>query len=100
MQQKLWLEDLSVGQEFLSGTHKLTADEIKEFAGRYDPQPFHTDEAAARNTMFGGLAADGPHRLTLDLAPAAEVGQRLGRRARFAGRRNEPLRVRLRPPRD
>ena len=61
MQQKLWLEDLSVGQEFLSGTHKLTADEIKEFAGRYDPQPFHTDEAAARNTMFGGLAASGWH---------------------------------------
>ena len=61
MQQKLWLEDLSVGQEFLSGTHKLTADEIKEFAGRYDPQPFHTDEAAARNTLFGGLAASGWH---------------------------------------
>jgi len=61
MQQKLWLEDLSVGQEFLSGTHELTADEIKEFAGRYDPQPFHTDEAAARNTMFGGLAASGWH---------------------------------------
>ena len=61
MQQKLWLEDLSVGQEFSSGTHKLTADEIKEFAGRYDPQPFHTDEAAARNTMFGGLAASGWH---------------------------------------
>ncbi len=55
------MEDLSVGQEFLSGTHKLTADEIKEFAGRYDPQPFHTDEAAARNTMFGGLAASGWH---------------------------------------
>jgi acyl dehydratase len=61
MQQKLWLEDLSVGQEFFSGSHKLTADEIKEFAGRYDPQPFHTDEAAARNTMFGGLAASGWH---------------------------------------
>jgi acyl dehydratase len=64
MQQKLWLEDLSVGQEFLSGTHKLTADEIKEFAGRYDPQPFHTDEAAARNTMSAVLrrAAGTPRR--------------------------------------
>jgi acyl dehydratase len=61
MQQKLWLEDLSVGQQFLSGTHTLTADEIKEFAGRYDPQPFHMDEAAARGTMFGGLAASGWH---------------------------------------
>jgi acyl dehydratase len=40
MQQKLWLEDLFVGQEFLSDAHTLTADEIKDFAGRYDPQPF------------------------------------------------------------
>src|SRR5947209_16803899 len=61
MQQKLWLEDLSVGQQFVSDTHTLTADEIKEFAGRYDPQPFHLDEEAARKTMFGGLAASGWH---------------------------------------
>jgi acyl dehydratase len=61
MHQKLWLEDLSVGQQFLSGTHTLTADEVKEFAGRYDPQPFHLKEDAARQTMFGGLAASGWH---------------------------------------
>jgi acyl dehydratase len=67
MQQKLWLEDLSVGQQFLSGTHTLTADEIKEFAGRYDPQPFHMDEAAARGTMFGGLAASGWHTAAITM---------------------------------
>jgi acyl dehydratase len=67
MQQKLWLEDLSVGQQFLSGTHTLTADEIKEFAGRYDPQPFHMDEAAARATMFGGLAASGWHTAAITM---------------------------------
>jgi acyl dehydratase len=61
MHQKLWLEDLSVGQQFLSGTHTLTADEVKEFAGRYDPQSFHLKEDAARQTMFGGLAASGWH---------------------------------------
>ena len=61
MQEKLWLEDLAVGQEFLSGTHTLTVDEITEFAGRYDPQPFHLKEEAARQTMFGGLAASGWH---------------------------------------
>jgi acyl dehydratase len=67
MQQKLWLEDLSVGQQFLSGTHTLTADEIKEFAGHYDPQPFHMDEAAARATMFGGLAASGWHTAAITM---------------------------------
>ncbi|MBV9066562.1 MAG: MaoC family dehydratase [Methylobacteriaceae bacterium] len=67
MQQKLWLEDLLVGQEFVSATHRLTADEIKEFAGRYDPQPFHMDEAAARGTMFGGLAASGWHTAAITM---------------------------------
>jgi acyl dehydratase len=67
MQQKLWLEDLSVGQEFLSGTHRLTADDISEFAAAYDPQPFHMDEAAARGTLFGGLAASGWHTAAITM---------------------------------
>lgn len=55
----LYLEDLAVGQIFESGRHTLTADEIKEFAGRFDPQPFHLDEEAAKASLFGGLAASG-----------------------------------------
>ncbi len=72
MQQKLWLEDLSVGQAFVSGTHTLTADEIKDYAGRYDPQPFHMDEAAARGTMFGGLAASGWHTAAVTMRLSVE----------------------------
>jgi acyl dehydratase len=67
MQQKLWLEDLFVGQEFLSDAHTLTADEIKDFAGRYDPQPFHLAEEAAGKTMFGGLAASGWHTAAITM---------------------------------
>ena len=37
----------------------MTADEIKEFAERYDPQPFHLDEAAGESSFFKGLAASG-----------------------------------------
>ena len=37
----------------------MTAEEIKEFAAKYDPQPFHLDEAAAEKTFFKGLAASG-----------------------------------------
>lgn len=58
---KLYLEDLVVGQAFESGSHTLTADEIKEFAGRFDPQYFHLDEEAAKASLFGGLAASGWH---------------------------------------
>ena len=56
---KLYLEDLVPGQVFESGSHTLTAAEIKEFAARYDPQFFHLDEEAAKDSLFGGLAASG-----------------------------------------
>src|ERR1700728_5395398 len=39
--------------------YKVTADEIKEFAERYDPQPFHIDLAAGESSFFKGLAASG-----------------------------------------
>ena len=55
------LDDLRVGQRFESGTHALDEAEIKAFAEIYDPQRFHLDDAAARATLFGGLAASGWH---------------------------------------
>jgi acyl dehydratase len=59
--QTLYLEDLSVGQRFVSGTHTMDAAEITRFAADYDPQPFHLDEAAGQSTLFGGLVASGWH---------------------------------------
>jgi acyl dehydratase len=49
------LDDLHVGQRFTSGTHALDERQIMAFAGEFDPQPFHTDPAAAKGTLFGGL---------------------------------------------
>lgn len=51
----LYLHDLSVGDRFESGTHALDADQIIDFAGDFDPQPFHLDPVAAQDTFFGGL---------------------------------------------
>jgi acyl dehydratase len=60
MPQELYFEDFYVGQRFHSlGQAKVTADEIKEFGQKYDPQPFHLDEAAGENSFFKGLAASG-----------------------------------------
>lgn len=56
-----YLDDLSVGQRFTSGTHRMDAEEIKRFAAEFDPQPFHIDEEAAKESFFGGLAASGWH---------------------------------------
>lgn len=52
-------EDFQPGAELLSGTVEVTREEIVAFASRYDPQRFHLDEAAARDTPFGGLVASG-----------------------------------------
>ena len=56
-----YFEDYAVGQKFGSGTVAVTAERIKSFAREFDPQPFHTDEEAARHTFFGGLVASGWH---------------------------------------
>ena len=57
----LYLEDLHVGQTFSSGLYQMEEDRMKEFAAEFDPQPFHLDDAAGRNSVFQGLAASGWH---------------------------------------
>jgi acyl dehydratase len=54
-----WFEDYATGEVFEFGDRLITAEEIVEFARRYDPQPFHTDPAAAARSHFGGLVASG-----------------------------------------
>jgi acyl dehydratase len=57
---ELYFEDLYPGMKFNSlRSYKVTAEEIKEFAERYDPQPFHLDEDAGESSFFKGLAASG-----------------------------------------
>jgi acyl dehydratase len=56
----LYFEDFYVGQKFNSvGTYTISTAEIKEFGQKYDPQPFHLDEAAGEGSFFNGLAASG-----------------------------------------
>jgi acyl dehydratase len=54
-----YLEDFHVGDRFRSADHAMTEIEIVEFARKYDPQPFHVDPVAARESLFGGLVASG-----------------------------------------
>lgn len=63
----LYLEDLFVGQTFQGGPVTVTAEAIKAFAAQYDPQPFHLDEEAAKDSLFGGLAASGWHTAALSM---------------------------------
>ena len=56
-----YLEDIAAGATFTSGSVRIDKDDIMTFAAAFDPQPFHLDEEAARETIFGGLAASGWH---------------------------------------
>lgn len=73
----MYLEDFAAGQVFRSGGYEVTEAEILDYARRWDPQPFHLDDAAARGTLFGGLAASGWHtggmtmRLIVESFPVA-----------------------------
>jgi acyl dehydratase len=54
-----FFEDIAAGDRIELGRHTFTAEGIKSFAQRYDPQPFHLDEAAAARSHFGALVASG-----------------------------------------
>lgn len=57
----LYFDDLQVGQRFVSGKHQLDEAQIIEFAKQFDPQPFHTDPEAAKDSFFQELVASGWH---------------------------------------
>jgi len=73
----LYLEDLAVGDRFTSAEHALDAQQIKAFAGEFDPQPFHLDDEAAKRTLFGGLAASGWHTAALTMRLLVTTGMPL-----------------------
>jgi acyl dehydratase len=81
----LYLEDLRVGQRFVSGTHRIDEKQIGAFAEQFDPQPFHLDAEAAKATLFGGLVASGWH--TAAITMAARGGRLAHRRRAHRGRR-------------
>jgi acyl dehydratase len=62
-----YLEDFAVGQTFSSGRLRVDEDRIKTFAAEFDPQPFHLDAAAARDSIFRGLAASGWHTAAMTM---------------------------------
>jgi len=70
----LYLEDFHVGQRFTSGTHSLDSAQIKAFAARFDPQPFHLSETDADKSFFAGLAASGWHTASITMSLLVKSG--------------------------
>ena len=63
----LYLDDLYVGQTFMSGKQIMDQEQMIDFARQFDPQPFHVDPVAAENTPFRGLAASGWHTTAISM---------------------------------
>jgi acyl dehydratase len=77
MRTLLYLEDIFVGQRFVTGEALVEEAAIKSFARDFDPQPFHTDSEAAKQTFFGGLAASGWHTAAITMKLLVEGGPKL-----------------------
>lgn len=56
-----FFEDVVIGEAEAIGSHTFTAEEIVAYAAEFDPQPFHMDEQAAKDSHFGALCASGWH---------------------------------------
>jgi len=69
-----YLDELHVGQRFVSGAHVVDAGQIVAFAAQFDTQPFHLDEQAALGTVFAGLAASGWHTAAITMRLLVEGG--------------------------
>ena len=81
----LFFEDREVGEIFDLGRHDFSKDSIIAFARAWDPQPFHLDEAAAKASLFGALAASGWHTAALYIRSLVAARQRASGAARAEG---------------
>jgi acyl dehydratase len=85
-----YFEDLEAGRVTALGVHTYTAEDIKAFAAKYDPQPFHLDEAAAKTSLFGALCASGWQ--TAAIYTGMNIRARLAREAEVRARGEEVAR--------
>jgi len=72
--RRFHLDDLHVGQRFVSDAHALDERQMIAFASQFDPQPFHLDDEAAKATLFGGLAASGWHTAAITMRLLVDGG--------------------------
>jgi acyl dehydratase len=85
-----YYEDIAVGDTEEFGEYHVTKEEIIEFASKYDPQPFHTDEEAAKESPFGELVASGWH--TAAICMRLLVDNMMDKRASMGARGVDELR--------
>lgn len=78
MVERLFYEDIEVGVPVRFGRYEVVREEVIDFAGKYDPQPFHLDDEAAAASHFGRLAASGWHTGAMSMAMMARYFEEVG----------------------
>ena len=73
-QPPFYFDDLRVGQRISTGSYAMTEVNIIAFAREYDPQFFHTDAEAAKDSFFGGLVASGWHTASISMKLLVDDG--------------------------
>src|ERR1700750_1657348 len=81
----MFFQDITVGRRREAGSFTFTADEIKRFARKYEPQRFHLSEEEGRKSPFGGLAASGWHGASVCMRLMVLGAQRLAKEAAARG---------------
>ncbi|UGY17553.1 MaoC family dehydratase [Bradyrhizobium septentrionale] len=80
-----FFEDIEIGARREFGSFTFTPEDIKRFAAQFDPQRFHLDEEAGRNSLFGGLAASGWHVASVCMKLLVADGKQLAGEAAARG---------------
>jgi len=73
MGERIWFEDLAIGQRFAAGPAEVTEADIVRYAAEFDPQYYHLDAEAAKSSPFKGLAASGWHTASLAMRLIVEA---------------------------
>jgi acyl dehydratase len=81
----IYFEDIEIGTRRDLGSYTFEADEIKRFTRQFDPQPFHIDEEAAKQSHFGGLVASGWHTASVFMKLQSRLINEIGADVRKAG---------------
>lgn len=90
MTDKLYFEDLEVPSTETFGAYPVTREAVLDFAEKFDPQPFHLDDEAAKHSIFGRIAASGWH--TSAITMRIMVDNRIGKYASVGGAGVDKLR--------
>ena len=89
----IWYEDMVVGRIDRYGSKRVEREEVLDFARKYDPQPFHLDDAAAAaNPLFRRLPASGWHTAAMGMRMTVDHWESLGGRSILGGAGIDELR--------